>query len=299
MISVIVCTYNRDKYIYECLHRLADNHSTEQWELLLIDNNSTDLTASECHRFEEDCQPTNYRYIIERQQGLSYARNRGMQEAKGDWFVFLDDDAFVQPDYIQTLANYISSLPDMHAFGGRIMPFYEDGTAPKWLCKWNRSWLSAIDKGDNVCLFSGAEYPIGANMGIRADFAKQCGLFNTTLGRSGKNLIGGEEKDYFNRLKALDAKIYYLPDIEVEHCIPPSRTTYDYIRRLGAGIGSSERLRTLDIGKTVYAKRLCSEAVKWAGTICLATIYALSFKPDCAKSLIVFRAQVSTHLIKG
>ncbi|MBQ9339781.1 MAG: glycosyltransferase family 2 protein [Paludibacteraceae bacterium] len=299
MISVIVCTYNRDKYIYECLSRLAANRSTEQWELLLIDNNSTDSTASECHRFEQDCHPINYRYITEERQGLSYARNRGMQEAKGEWYIFLDDDAFVQPDYIQTLAEYISSMPDMHAFGGRIIPFYEAGSAPKWLCKWNRSWLSAIDKGDNVCLFNGTEYPIGANMGFKADMAHKCGIFNTTLGRTGKNLIGGEEKDYFNRLKALGANIYYLPALTVEHCIPPSRTTYEYISRLGAGIGSSEKLRTLDIGKSAYAKRLASEAVKWAGTICLAAIYTLQCRTECAKSLILFRAQVSKHLIEG
>lgn len=299
MISVIVCTYNRDKYIYECLSRLAANITDIQWELLLIDNRSTDKTAAECQRFEAEFTPSNYRYVLEEHQGLSYARNRGIREAGGEWLVFLDDDAFVRPDYIQCLNEYISSLPEMHAFGGRIIPLYETGAAPGWLCRWNRSWLSAIDKGDTVCLFSDTEYPIGANMGIRADYARQCGMFSTELGRTGKNLMGGEEKDYFNRLKTIGANIYYLPDICVEHCIPESRTTFDYIRRFGAGIGSSERARTKNIGTGAYIKRCLSEAVKWAGTLVLALYYSILRKGECAKSLIIFRAQVTKHLILG
>ena len=296
MLSFIVCTYNREKYIYECLKRLITNKTDTDWELIVVDNNSTDNTLSEIRRFERDYNPQNYRYVLETQQGLSYARNRGIREAKGDWLVFLDDDAFVESDYIQTLQHYIVTLPDMHAFGGKILPLFEDGRSPSWLCRWNMSWVSALDKGNRVSLMKGAEFPTGANMGIKAETARQCGLFNTTLGRTGKNLIGGEEKDYFNRIKALNGNIYYLPAIAVRHCIPLTRTTYNFIRRLGEGVGLSEQIRTLNEGKKSYLKRICAELVKWCATLLLSCYYAITLRPACGYSLLIFRYHVSKTL---
>ena len=115
-ISFIICTYNREKYIYECLSRLAKNTEQKGWEIVLVNNNSTDQTAAECERFVKDHKPTNYRYFIEKQQGLSFARNRGVAEAKGEWLVFLDDDAMVGEDYIANLQAHIKQYPEAGAF---------------------------------------------------------------------------------------------------------------------------------------------------------------------------------------
>lgn len=296
MLSVIICTYNRDKYLGETLQRLAGNHFEGPWELLLINNNSTDSTERICTQFSNDYPNVPFHYIVEKQQGLSYARNRGIQEAKGDWLVFLDDDAFVGENYLERLSQYIQQIPQMDAFGGRIYPLFEEGITPSWLSKWSASWLSAIDKGNKVCLFT-KDYPIGANMGFSKRIADRCGLFNTSLGRSGKNLIGGEEKDYFNRLKSLNATIYYLPEIEVQHCIPSSRTTDEYICRLGLGVGQSERQRTLAISKMEYSKRLFLEAVKWGGTLALWIGYCLQGHPAKGNKLILFRKNVTKGLL--
>ncbi len=296
MLSIIICTYNRAQYIGETLRRLANNHYNEKWELLLIDNNSTDSTASICNTFATQYPAVPFRYLVETQQGLSYARNRGIQEAKGNWLVFLDDDAFVGENYLDCLSQYIQEIPQLDAFGGRIYPLFEDGIVPSWLGKWSASWLSAIDKGDKVCLFT-KDYPIGANMGFSKRIADQCGLFNTSLGRSGKNLIGGEEKDYFNRIKALNATIYYLPDIAVEHCIPTSRTTDEYICHLGLGVGQSERQRTLAISKLEYSKRLLMEGIKWVGTLTLWIGYCLQGHPTKGNKLFLFRRNVTKGLL--
>lgn len=295
-LSIIICTYNREKYLGETLNRLANNRFEGEWELLLIDNNSTDSTASICKTFATQLSDVPFRYFVEKQQGLSYARNRGIQEAKGDWLVFLDDDAFVSENYLEHLSQYIQQLPEMDAFGGRISPLFENGEMPAWFSKWSASWVSAIDKGDKVCPFT-KDYPIGANMGFSKRIADQCGLFNTSLGRSGKNLIGGEEKDYFNRIKALNATIYYLPDIAVEHCIPSSRTTDEYISRLGLGVGQSERQRTLAISKMAYAKRLFLEAIKWGGTLVLWVGYCLQGNPVKGNKLMLFRKNVTKGLL--
>lgn len=296
MVSIIICTYNREKYLGETLERLAANVFDGEWELLLIDNNCTDSTPAICKAFAAKYPATPFRYVVEEKQGLSHARNRGMAEAKGDWLLFLDDDAFVEPDYLSRLNRYIDQLPDMMAFGGRIYPLFEDGKAPSWLCRWNKSWLSAIDKGDNIGRFEGSEFPIGANMGFRRMMYEACGGFDTTLGRSGKNLIGGEEKDYFNRIKARQGKIYYLPEIAVRHCIPPSRTTNEYIARLGDGVGMSEKMRTKERG--IYGKRLVQEGIKWCATLVLWAGYACCGRVACGQSLVLFRFHVTKGLVK-
>ena len=297
MISVIVCTYNRAEYIYECLSRLSKNVSSCVWEIILINNNSTDDTAKECERFVNDCCPTNYSYFVEARQGLSYARNRGIKEARGEWLVFLDDDAFVEADYIDNLQRDLSAHPDAGAFGGRIIPKFE-GTTPNWLNPWSMSFVSALDKGDTICLFEAGSYPTGANMGISRNAIEKCGLFNTELGRNGGIiLLGGEEKDIFNRINTAGFSIYYFPDITVRHIIPEHRTTREFIARLGFGIGVSERLRTKKIGSMAYLKRLLAEAVKWGGTITLWCYYWLTHHPAKGNILIHFRTNVSKGLL--
>lgn len=295
-ISVIICTYNRDKYIYQTLEHIACNgFPADRYEIILIDNNSTDHTVTECQKFSRNFPELNYHYFLETQQGLSFARNRGIQEAQGEIFLFLDDDAFMQKDYLHKLASYLKKYPDAAAFGGKITPLYESGKIPEWMSKWTYSWVSAIDKGNNVCLFEGASYPIGANMGFRRSVMPPEG-FNTALGRNKGNLMGGEEKDIFNRMKARHNRIYYFPETEVLHIIPEKRTTRAYIKQMGLGIGKSERLRTLKISRLSYLKRLFAESIKWGATLVLYLAFLLKGKASKGYILLYFRWFVTSGL---
>lgn len=298
MISVIICTYNRDKFLYDALQHVAvNNFPAENYEIVLINNNSTDNTESECQRFEKNFPQINFRYFVETKQGLSHARNRGINESKGDILVFLDDDSFVKSDYLENLQQKLSKHPEAMAFGGKISPLFESGEAPKWLCKWTYSWVSAIDKGNEVIPFEGNSYPIGANMGFRKSCIAECGNFNPELGRTRKNLMGGEEKDVFNRLKGKQMPVLYFPDIQVEHVIPPQRTTKDYIIRMGEGIGMSERLRCLNIGKSALYKRYFSELIKWGASVVLWFYYLVQLRPVVGNMLVVFRWNVTKGLV--
>ena len=125
---------------------------------------------------------------------------------------------------------------------------------------------------------------------------EQCGMFNTDLGRSKNNLLGGEEKDIFNRLKAAGLVIYYFPDVAVNHIIPPHRTTVDFIKRLGAGVGTSERLRCRN-NKKAFTKRLIMECFKWGATLLLWVYYLLTIRPVCGNMLVKFRYNVSLGLL--
>lgn len=299
MISIIVCTYNRDKYLYGALQCIAENgYPHDAYEIILVNNNSTDSTEVECQRFRHDYPEVGFHYFVETQQGLSHARNRGIVESHGDTLLFLDDDAFVQEGYLDHLAKALEAHPEADAFGGKITPSFESGETPAWLSKWSYSWVSAIDLGNQVKLFEKGKYPIGANMGIRKSCIEAVGPFNTKLGRSKKNLMGGEEKDLFDRVRSQGYQIYYFPDVEVKHVIPPSRTTKEYICKLGEGIGMSERIRTLSISKAKYLGRLFSELIKWGGTLVIWIGFALKGQVSKGNILVTFRRKVTQGLLK-
>lgn len=296
MISIIVCTYNREKYLGETLRRIAlCDVPKEGFELIVINNNSSDGTAEICASFAEEFPEVKFHYHVEGRQGLSYARNLGLQKAKGELLVFLDDDAFVGKDYLTKTSKYLSEHPKADAWGGRISPLFENGKEPVWYCRWSASWFSVLNKGWSVKEFKDGKYPIGANMGFRRSAVEKVGEFNTTLGRCGGNLIGGEEKDYFNRLKENGLRVFYFPEIMVQHVIPASRTTVDYIIRYGRGIGESERLRCKANG--TYAKKLISELVKWGATLILWVWYAFTVRCTCGSMLVLFRANVTLGLL--
>lgn len=105
MLSIIICTYNRDRYIYNVLESLARNdYPKDGYEIVVVDNNCTDNTAGELNRFAQDRPDVQLRCCMEKSQGLSWARNRGISEAKGDILVYVDDDAFVDPGFIGNYA---------------------------------------------------------------------------------------------------------------------------------------------------------------------------------------------------
>ena len=98
-LSVIICTYNRAKYLYNLLKSIAQNTlGKNNFEVLLIDNNSNDNTISVLEQFKTDFPEMEIRYFFENRQGLSFARNRGIKEATGEVLVYVDDDALVLPE---------------------------------------------------------------------------------------------------------------------------------------------------------------------------------------------------------
>ena len=296
MISVIVCTYNRARYIIRCLETLTKTHCRD-YEVIVVDNNSSDGTAEFVKSFLKDRPDLPVKYVFEPAQGLSNARNRGMKEAGGEVFVFLDDDAFVVGDYISNIEAFLFSYPDVAAFGGPIEPLFDDCKRPKWLCRWSMSWISAYDLGTEVREFGDNAFPFGGNSGVRRDIVERIGQFNPDLGRKGGNMDAGEEKDFYKRIRALGGDIVYCPDMRIRHVITENRTTLEYVDRFADGVGISERRRTKADG--TYARRLLQEAVKWCGTIALFLGYLITFRPVCGATLVRFRAHVTRKLLSS
>ena len=295
-VSVIICTYNRVAYLPRTLAALAaQSEPCQDFEILLIDNNSRDGTLEVCREFQYTHPELNFRYMTESRQGLSFARNRGIDEAQSDILVFIDDDAFATPDYLQNLIRFFESTPDAAAAGGRIYPLFES-KRPDWLPDILMSLMSVIDLGDRVCLFK-KKFPIGANMAFRRKTIQAYGNFNVKLGRRGDKLEGAEEKDLFLKIIAAGEKVYYVPDAVVQHVIPDKRLSFDHFRRQAIGIGYSERIRSKDISSTAYLKSLFREVLKWGVSWAMCFGYWLTLRFRKGWRLIVFRWYVSKGLV--
>ena len=299
MLSVIICTYNRDKYIYHVLESLAKGTlPPHEYEIVLIDNNCTDNTSSELDRFAMNWPQVQLRRFVETHQGLSYARNRGIREAKGDVLVYVDDDAFVNGRYLENYKELFERRKEISAAGGPIIPHYEIGAEPQWMTYHLKRLLTGyLFFGDKEKLFPGENYPGGGNAAYRKSVFDKVGSYNVELGRKGGDLGGGEEKDIFAKMKAAGMRFVYTPGSILYHSIPAYKLEKDYFDRVTSGIGISERKRTLAISRIEYAVRLAKELVKWAGTLVLSLGFLLRLKPQCSGKLLRFRWNVSKTLI--
>ena len=298
MISVIICTYNRDKYIYNVLKSLAENTLPhDRYEIVLVDNNCTDNTRGECDRFVQDHPDVQFRYFVETNQGLSHARNRGIKESAGDTLVYVDDDALVNNGYLKAYADFFEQHPDIDAAGGPIIPKYET-EEPAWMNHFTKSLITGYKYlGDSIREFPKNDFPGGGNAAYHASVFEKVGLFNVELGRKGDSLVGAEEKDIFDKMTSQGMRFFYIPDAILYHLIPEKKLTKDYFDRLTYSIGKSERMRTKRIGPAKYAKRLISEGFKWAASIVLCIGHTLMLAPQKGWKLIQFRWNVTKGLL--
>lgn len=299
MISVIICTYNRAKYIYHVLESIAEGDFPKQnYEIILVDNNCTDNTKDELARFRATWPDVDLKYFLETNQGLSYARNRGIKEATGDILVYVDDDAFVNKNYLSNYFDLFLRRKDIDAAGGPIIPHYEGGNEPSWMTYHLKRLLTGyLYFGNTEKDFPGDNFPGGGNSAYRKEVFERVGLYNVDLGRKGGDLGGGEEKDIFAKMKASGMRFVYTPGSILHHSIPQYKLEENYFNRVTCGIGASEKTRTLAISRKEYAKRLCKEVVKWGGTMVLWLKYLLCLKPECGNKLVRFRWNVSKNLI--
>lgn len=298
MLSVILCTYNRERYIYNVLQSIAAGGFGD-YEIVLVNNNSTDGTESECQRFAKDHPEVAMRYCVEKQQGLSYARNRGIMESQGEVLVYVDDDAVVNREYLQTYADFFNRNKEAVAAGGPITPRYDGCEEPSWMSHYTRQLVTGeLNLGTREREFPKGAFPGGGNAAYRKSVFNEVGLFNVELGRKGNSLIGAEEKDLFDKMTSRGMKFYYLPNAILYHLIPPKKLTQDYFDRLTYGIGVSERYRTQQIGRKKYLNRLLKETVKWGGTMVLWTGFALKGQFPKGNKLVAFRKNVTRGLLK-
>lgn len=297
-ISVVICTYNREQFLPGLMQSiLLQSLNKHDFEILFINNNSTDQTESICRQFIRDYPDYSIRYFIETNQGLSYARNRGIKEAQGKYITFADDDALLAPDFLEKVCDFLDHHPDIAEVGGPIYLKYL-GAIPAWENPYMNALFGYFCPSSTLYFMrnKNKKYPRGSNMTFRTDVFSVCGDFNTSLGRIKRVMIGGEEKDISFRILDAGMKIAYIPEAIVYHLVPENRTTTEFVREQALGIGLSEQIRSK--ANNAYFKCLFIESIKWCATVILWFRYALIFKIHKANMLIRFRYWISKGMIK-
>lgn len=289
-VTFIICTYNRAGYLDDTLLSLQQQNLSElQVELLVVDNNSTDATPEIVRRHQKSHSKDHnpIRYIKEPNQGLSHARNRGITEAKAPCIVFLDDDIRATETLIPAWLSFFEEQFEPVAGGGRIHVQF-DAPRPSWMSHFLLPLLGHHDLGHSAKKYPGNKYPFGGNMGFRKSIFNQLGKFDTSLGRSGKQLKASEEKEFFERLKTKNIAIHYLPEAMLYHRVDEPRLTEEYIKRQAVGLGQSIALQVKnDSSRKIKVWTL--ELGKIVATLTLFLPYVISFQPDKALMLIKFR----------
>lgn len=294
-ISLVIATFNGATRIGTTLHSLlTQSLSSELWEAVVVNNNSTDTTADVVREFMAAHPEVAVVLTNELKQGLSHARNKGIEIAQGEIIAIIDDDEIASPQLLADYLHFFDTHPEAVAAGGRIVPLYANGR-PEWMSRHTeRPIAGTLDLGDRIVPFPEGKYFGGGNMALRRSAIEKYGAFNPALGRRGTTLLGGEEKELYARLCDAGEKIFYIPTAYIQHVIPDAKLTRDYFERVCFRIGQSERIRTKATGG--YASRWVSEIVKWAATIVLGAYHILTLHPARAKYLWIMRRQISRGL---
>ncbi len=238
MISVVICTYNRDKFLPKALESLAKQSANpKDFEIIIVNNNSTDSTETIIQTFIKNHPELNIHYTIETNQGLSFARNKGIETAKGEIISFMDDDAIARNDFVNQLQHHFQEYPDYSAMGGKVIPIYGNNELePVWMSKYIQGIVSKVDYGEKTKPFP-KKYPAGCNMAFKKEVFTKIGKFNTDL------VYRGDDKYIFYQLKEYGLKVLYAPEIFVNHYIDSYRIQPKFIDKISRSIGASERLR--------------------------------------------------------
>ena len=297
-ISVIICTYNREEFLPNLIKSITQQTlDKQQYEILFINNNSTDQTETLCQQYIQQYSAWSIRYFVETQQGLSYARNRGITEAQGEYITFADDDALLAPDFLQQVCNHLDQHPDIAEVGGPIYLKYL-GKIPAWENPYMNSLLGYFHPSSTSYQMKrkNKKYPRGSNMTFRTHIFSTCGHFNVALGRVKRIMLGGEEKDIAFRILDQQKKISYIPEAIVYHLVPEYRTTTSFIRTQALGTGNSEQIRSKT--NQEYSKRIFIEGIKWGATFLLWIWYSITCKFSKANMLVRFRYWVTQGLLQ-
>jgi glucosyl-dolichyl phosphate glucuronosyltransferase len=254
LISVVVCTYNRADLIAGCLESLVEQTAdVSLFEVIVVDNNSTDDTI----QIVENCTHlSNLRLVKEQEQGLSYARNRGFQEAKGTYVAYLDDDARAEKHYIENIHDLINhSSTTIDCFGGPILPFYTSHK-PDWF---KDSYETRRLRPEAEFLKPKQSFS-GSNMIWNRELLIELGGFNPEFGVKGKQLILGEETDLFNRLwKVMEPSLLFSPDLVVYHWVPSHKLKICYRVKRAFAIGQA--LASIETNHIIFNEKI--KLISW------------------------------------
>lgn len=253
--SIIICTHNpRLDYLGRVLAALqAQTLEVARWELLLVDNASSQQLASEV---DLSWHP-HARHVREDQLGLTPARLRGIKEATADLLVFVDDDNVLDVDYLQTALEIAQEWPKIGVWGGQVLPEFEE-TPPEWTKPyWGSLALRELDRDKWTNLPNNHEaLPCGAGFCVRRIVAQQYADLvyaqpdRLEMGRKGQLLTSGDDTDIALTACDMGLGMGQFKALKLIHLLPTRRLSEDYLLKLKEGMSYSGVMLGYQRGET-------------------------------------------------
>ena len=236
-VSVVIPTYNRCEQLPGAIESLiAQDSDRVRYEVIVVDNNSTDRTRQVVESFCNADVPV--RYVFDRRPGASFARNAGITEANAPIVAFIDDDIRVHPSWMTTLKEKFDAHPEIGFIGGKVLPSW-NVTPPHWLT--TRHWmpLGLQDHGNDELVLEPVRVTglISANLAVRRTLLEQVGMFSPKLQLVKGDIGGMEDHELVERMWRAGIIGMYVPQLISETPVDRERTRKKYHRRWHKGHG--------------------------------------------------------------
>lgn len=238
-VSILIATRNRSRLMQQTLDSLlVQELNGLSWEVIVIDNGSTDDTTQVLRKMQNRLP---LRILRENAPGKNRALNRGLSIARGSLYIFTDNDVIADRNWVRELHNASRRWPEATIFGGRTDPLFPDDS-PQWALK-RRGLLEMAfgwcvhDQNEGIT----SSLPFGANMAIRAQLFEDLHYLES-IGPSGLAYPMGSETELLLRLKKRGERIVYVPSAKVQHVIEQHQLhrKWLYQRAFRAGWGLAE-----------------------------------------------------------
>lgn len=250
--TVAICTYNGEIRLPAVLEKLLAQVNTEtfSWEIIVIDNNSTDGTKVLVEQYQKTrTDGFKIRYCFELRQGLAFARRCAIREAHSELIGFLDDDNLPASDWVTQAYHFAQEHPKAGAYGGQIHGCFEE--KPPHNFRRIARYFAILEGNKTYCYNERYKntrkkmFPPGAGIVIRKQaWLKSVPEEQQIIGVSGSSVLTKcEDVEMLSYLLYGGWQLWFNKDMHIEHFIPKSRLEKDYIIRFFRGVGLS-RYRT-------------------------------------------------------
>ncbi|HEY9622235.1 MAG TPA: hormogonium polysaccharide biosynthesis glycosyltransferase HpsE [Crinalium sp.] len=250
--TVAIPTYNGEHRLPDVLDRLKAQVNTEpfSWDVLVVDNNSSDGTADVVQRYQPDWPQVHpLRYVREFRQGAAFARQRAIEETDAELIGFLDDDNIPDLNWVSVAHAFGRSHPQVGAFGSQIHGDFE--VSPPKNFKKIALFLAIVERGTKPCLYEPKKkiLPPGAGLVVRRQAWVENVPTQLVLNNAGKEAgLASEDLEVLLHIQNAGWEIWYNPDMQVHHKIPGWRLEKEYLLSLFRCVGlSSHHIRMMRV----------------------------------------------------
>jgi len=244
-ISIVICTYNGVKRLGPTLHAIfaLKNLPSINWELIVIDNASTDDTSSFCiELIKKNNFENKSKVILESQAGCNHARMRGLLEAQYKWLLFCDDDNHLFDDYLVNAWKILENNDKIGVLGGYGIPLFES-EKPEWFDQYSKSFAVGPQSNQNGKINSQKRKLYSAGSFFRKEallFYYDKGFNAIMEGPKGDELTRGEDTEWCIMLELIGYELWFESSLKFNHFMSDGRMTWQYYLKLKKGIASGK-----------------------------------------------------------